>query len=220
MESEQKRKKHKITYIERVLNIWGIALILWSLYRYVFKTDLPIWFDELLAKPLFFLLPIYLFVKNYEKKPFWKSVGLRSKGFFVDALIGVAIGSVFFIIGLSSKAVRPHLSPNTLILAVIAFATALSEEILSTGFVLSRLYSESKQLFTSILYSAVLFFLIHVPILFTDPSLKGALLIRTMLVNIVLSIVVSCAYFLRRESLIVAITIHALYAFSLVMFMM
>src|SRR5690349_20410762 len=91
--------RSKSSYIEKVLNVWAIILIVWSVYRATFKTDLPIWFDEFLAKPLIFLIPIYSFIKKNEKTNFFTSVGLKKKGLWKEILIGLLLGAVFFAAG-------------------------------------------------------------------------------------------------------------------------
>ena len=71
--------RSKLTYTERVLNIWAISMILWSFYRAAFQADLGIWFDEIVAKPSIFLVPMYVFITKFEGKQFIKSVGLKVK---------------------------------------------------------------------------------------------------------------------------------------------
>ena len=44
--------KKKVPELERILNVYGIVLILWSIYRWNFI--MPDWVDEFIAKPLVF----------------------------------------------------------------------------------------------------------------------------------------------------------------------
>ena len=53
--------------VQKAFNVWGIILILWSLYR-VYGPRLPETIDELIMKPLIFLSPVIL-VLGQEKKP-------------------------------------------------------------------------------------------------------------------------------------------------------
>jgi membrane protease YdiL (CAAX protease family) len=98
-----------------------------------------------------------------------------------------------------------------------ALATGISEEILSRGFVLKRLYEDSKNILTSSFFASILFFFLHVPILFTNIKLTGNLLLFFMVTDIILSLFNSFV-FLIRKSLFLPIFIHALYNITLLLF--
>ena len=63
-----------VSYTQKVLNVWAVILILWSIYRA--KLALPEWFDEFIAKPLIFILPVYLFIRKVEKGNFFSKIPL------------------------------------------------------------------------------------------------------------------------------------------------
>ncbi len=213
--AEKKTEKKKITYIERVLNVWAVVLIVWSLYRAYFGTNLPVWFDEFIAKPAIFITPVYLFLKHYEKRSFWSLFGADKPFNPADIAIGLAAGSIFFIVGAISGTLKYVTVPQVIPIVLIALVSSVVEELLSRGFILRRLYDNSKQFVTSIIYASVLFFLIHVPILFSDPNMHGSILIRAMIVNLILSVIVSTVYLMRRGNLTAPILIHALYVMSI-----
>src|SRR5690554_1183994 len=101
--------KKQVSPTQKMLNTWAIIVIIWSFYRSYFKTDLPIWFDEFIAKPAIFLLPIYYFVTKVEKAQFWSAVDFHKKNLGKDILLGLLIGlafiaSVFFVYLTSGKA--------------------------------------------------------------------------------------------------------------------
>ncbi len=214
------------TYIEKVLNVWAIVLILWSVYRITFKTDLPLWFDELIAKPLIFLLPLSVFIRKVEKARFLTAVGLKKKKIGVEILIGLVLGSIFFVAGALGIYLRQNgavfdlsnlfQGKNIVYFTIIALATSISEEIISRGFVLKRLYQQSKNIYTSSFFASVLFFFLHVPILFTS-QFTGFLLLEIMAADLVLSLAVSFL-FLKRGNLVSSIVVHALYVLSLYLF--
>lgn len=222
------RERTGSTYIEKVLNVWAIVLILWSVYRVIFKTDLPLWFDELISKPLFFLLPVYLFIKRTEKKNFFTAVGLKKKDVISrEVLIGVLLGLIFFVAGTVGLFIRQNgfifdlgnlfQGKNIIYFALIAVATAISEEILSRGFVLRRLYQQSRNVWISSFFASVLFFFLHVPVLFTSNKITGFLLLEVMAADLILSLAVSFLY-INRKSLVAPILVHALYSLSLYLF--
>ena len=59
--------KSKATPTQKALNLWAVVLIVWAIYRAKFK--LPEWFDEFVAKPIVFVLPVYYYIQKIEKKP-------------------------------------------------------------------------------------------------------------------------------------------------------
>ncbi len=58
----------KVSATQKILNVWAIVLILWSVYRANFGTNLPMWLDEFIMKPLIFLGPIVLYVQRSGKQ--------------------------------------------------------------------------------------------------------------------------------------------------------
>src|SRR5205823_1083129 len=92
----------KKTPIQNMLNVWAIIMIIWALYRWYFKTSLPVWFDEFVAKPFVFIMPIYLYITQAEKKSFFGGVSLNKPIKVQSILIGFVIGIVFFITGFMS----------------------------------------------------------------------------------------------------------------------
>ncbi len=216
-------EKKTASYIEKVLNLWAVILIIWSFYRAYFKTDLPLWFDELIAKPLIFVIPVYFFVKRVEKKNFVAAINLGAKK-KRDYILGIIIGALFVVAVFLGNKLRSYSGGlvlnksaqgmTPLVLFILSFATSLSEEILSRGFVLKRLYETSKKLYSSSFFASILFFFLHIPILFTSQSITGLLLLKVMFADLVLSFALSLL-FLERKSLIMPIIIHALYNFSL-----
>lgn len=215
-----------ISHTQKVLNLWAIVLIAWSIYRMKFGVSLPLLVDEFIAKPLIFVLPVYLFITNVEKADFFKGLDLKFSRLFTDIILGVGIGAVFFLTGMLGNIVKfktfwPTLQvifsqENTAVYIFAALATGITEEILSRGFVLKRLYAESKNMLTSSFLASVLFFFLHIPILFSSEKIIGIVLLRIMIMDLILSLAVSFIY-LERKSLILPILIHAFYTLSIQM---
>jgi len=205
-----------------MLNTWAIILIMWAVYRVYFKTNLPIWFDELFAKPIIFLIPVYHYISTYESKGFWEGIDLKKNTIKKNLLFGFVIGAIFFLVGFIVQYFKngnfTFISTISIVQIVyycfIAVASSFSEEILSRGFVLKRLYEDSKNVLSSVSFASFLFFFLHIPILFTNPNLHGQALLQVMATDILLSFAVSFLY-LQRKSVIIPILIHAFYNLSL-----
>lgn len=205
--------RSKLTYTERVLNIWAISMILWSFYRAAFQANLGIWFDEIVAKPVIFIIPAYIFITKFEGKHFLKSVGLKAKSLWQELAIGGIMGSIFFLAMLLLSDVHFFIDKKAIQWIMLALVTATTEVLLSQGFVLERLLKESKNFVTACIYASVLNFFLNVPLLFTTPGLTGDLLIRVLVIQLSLNLALSFLYAYRR-SVYAPIIIKAMYLLS------
>jgi len=203
-----------------MLNVWAIILIIWSFYRATFKSDLPLWFDEFIAKPLVFLLPIYWYITKSEKKSFLTGVGFRKNKVLIDILFGLGIGSVFIGVAILTRITKGmtfpqlHLTSESIIWFLSTLMAAVTEQTLSTGFIFKRLSDESKNIVRSLMISALLFFFLHVPVLFGVDKISSSTLVQMIILNTVMSLTTSVAFLLRKNT-VVPILVHALYLLSL-----
>lgn len=217
--------KEKISPTQKALNLWAVILIIWSIYRS--QVTMPEYFDEFIAKPLVFVLPVYLYIRKVEKKDFFAALDIKSTSAFRNVTIGLLIGLVFILSAFFANFIKfnrlvaanqtPFSIQTVFLTFAIALATGISEEILSRGFILKRLYEESKNIYTSSFFASILFFFLHVPILFTNAKITGNLLLAFMAIDMVLSLVNSFI-FLESKSLIIPILIHAFYNLTLSIF--
>ena len=212
--------KSGATPTQRMLNVWAIILIIWSFYRAIFKSDLPLWFNEFIAKPLVFLLPIYWYITKTEKKPFLRGVGFKKKKVMIDILFGLGIGSLFIAVAVLTRITKgmtfPSLdiSPEAIIWIFSTLMAAATEQILSTGFIFKRLSDESKNIFRPLMISTLLFFFLHVPALFGADKIVGSTLVQMMILNTIISLITSVVFLLRKNT-VASILVHALYLLSL-----
>lgn len=216
--------KENVSPTQKALNLWAIILIIWAIYRAKLP-PLPEVFDEFIAKPLVFILPVWYYITKVEKRGFFEGVDLRFKNWKSDLTLGLAIGGTFFLSALFANFVGGtglggfEMSVLGIITIIaLALATSISEEILSRGFVLKRLYEESKNIYMSSFISSILFFFLHVPMLFTNPRISGNMLLIFMLTDMVLSLTNSFI-FLSRRSLLLPILIHAFYNLAIIFFL-
>ena len=219
----------KITSTQKALNLWAVILIVWAIYRTYFKLPYfkppdfkpPEWFDEFLAKPLVFVLPVLVYIRTVEKKGILSSLFINKnfKNFIKEFFISFGIGLILlltalFSIYLRSKKINlfthfPSAGQFGLIF-LMALATGITEEILSRGFILKRLDEESKNAYSSTFFASILFFFLHVPILFANNRINGSMLLMFMVTDLLLSMV-NGLIMIQRKSLTVPILIHAFY---------
>jgi len=212
-------KDKQVTPTQKALNFWAVILIVWAVYRTYLK--LPEWFDEFIAKPLVFVLPILVYIRTVEKKEILSSLFINKnfKNFIKEFFISFGIGLVLLLTALLSVYLRfrkvglfghfPSFNQFGLIV-ITALATGITEEILSRGFILKRLYEESKNAYSSTFFASILFFFLHVPILFANNRINGSMLLMFMVTDLLLSMV-NGLIMIQRKSLTVPILIHAFY---------
>ena len=211
--------KSKTTPLQKALNLWAVILIAWSIYRTYLK--MPEWFDEFIAKPLVFVLPVIYYIKKIDKQNVLSSlyISLKPKKLFQDFLYAAGVGVIFLVTASLAYFIKSGKfisfnnnisSVNILLIIITALATGITEEILSRGFVLKKLYEESKNPIYSIFFSSILFFFLHVPILFSNAKISGNLLLIFLATDLLLSMI-NGLIFIQRKSLIVPIFLHAFY---------
>lgn len=213
------KDKKSISSTQRALNLWAVILIAWSIYRTYFK--LPEWFDEFIAKPLVFVLPVLIYIRSVEKKGIFSGLLINKdfKIFMKEFFISVGVGLVLLLTAFISIYLRftkisfiGHFPTFNMfgIIFLTALATGITEEILSRGFVLKRLYEESKNAYSSSFFASILFFFLHVPILFANNRISGNMLLMFMTTDLLLSMV-NGLIMIQRKSLTVPILIHTFY---------
>ena len=155
----------------RPIFLFLIILIGWGLYRFFFK--LPEWADELLAKPLIWLVPTILMVKIIEKQTL-ASLGLVKTNFWQNCLLGALLGlllSTEVIITRTLQYGGVVVNPDNLsffsvlLLLGLSFATAFVEETAFRGYIMNRLWKISNNELLANLTSTTLFVLVHVPLI-------------------------------------------------------
>ncbi len=214
-----KVNQQKITSTQKALNLWAVILIIWAFYRAYFM--MPEWFDEFIAKPLVFVFPVFYYIKNVDKKNFFEDIYLNFKqkviirDLFISFLIsGVFLLTVFFAFYFrEQKFILIDNFPGInkfIIIFLTALVTGITEEILSRGFVLKRLYEESRNIYSSTFFASILFFFLHVPVLFTNSKINGQMLLIFLITDLFLSMI-NGIIFLWKKSIIAPILIHAFY---------
>src|SRR3989344_613359 len=214
------KMKKQISSTQKALNVWALILIVWSFYRIQFA--FPDWFDEFIAKPILFIGPVVWYILKVEKKPFFSSIWLDKRKILKDVYYAIIVGLLFFIVSLISTFIKtrtlPFFIPADLTLFIsfipIMLVTAIFVDIVSRGLVLRTLYMESKNTLSSTFIASILFFILHIPILFTNLKLSGHILILFMITNLILSFANSLIY-IGRRSIVLPILIHALFNLTL-----
>ncbi len=221
-------KENTTSPLSRTLNVWALVLIVWSFYRaYIKLPSEMLWVDEFIAKPLIFVGPVYYYVTHFEKKPFFEAIDLTGQKLRREIMIGIVVGIPIFAASLFSFYFRHNGLTGVLSASqpagvvawyfMIAVVTAFSQEVLSRGFVLKRLYREWNNIYSATIVASILFFLLHIPALFANNAFEGNTLLLLLGTTLSLSFINSFVY-LSERSLVPCILIHAFYSTSIFVF--
>ena len=140
--------------------------------------------------------------------------------------MGRRIGCCFFTVGYmgiilkqgtASVQILKLFQPQTFIIFAIAFATSVSEEILSRVCPETTLRGIKNSYKVDSYFQSFIFLSSHSHS-FTSQHMTGDVILQVMMTDIALSVVVSVLY-LQRRSLLLPIIIHAFYTFSLTFFL-
>ncbi len=224
MAKQLKKSESSSGSLEPIYQTWAWVLLLWSLYRYFLR--LPEWFDEFVAKPIVFIGPVLWYLKNKEQRTI-ESIGVTGKNVFNSIYIGLGFGMVFAMEGIAAHAIKYgklDVSPIAafkeygFFLILISLATAISEEVLSRGFVFGRIYEKTKNLPYSAFMGSILFILLHVPILVTSNHLTGMTLVLFFVTDFVLAFANSMLY-ATTGSLVAPILVHIFWNMTVALYL-
>lgn len=214
-----------MTIVESTYRVWGWIVLAWALYRYFFH--LPEWTDEFIFKPMVFVLPVVWYVRNREKGSL-ASIGLTAKNFFPSIYIGLGFGFVFALEGLVANAIKYgklDIMPIAAfeqygmgMLLLLSAATAFSEELLSRGFVFSRLMEGKKGLMYSAFLSTLMFVVLHIPILAFGLKLQGTALLLFFVTDFVLGFANALLLY-NTGSLVAPILIHIFWNMTVALYL-
>ena len=156
---------------KRVFALFSFIFVIWAIFRY-FPEIFPDWVEELILKPLIWLLPTLWVVRKIERQSF-SSLGFTKKNLFPSIYWGIGLGIVFALEGLLTNIFKyrglnliplNYNLPTFLGLLGLSLATAFSEETVFRGYIFNRLQQIWKKEWLANIVSSALFVIIHLPI--------------------------------------------------------
>lgn len=210
--------------LKHVFVLFSFIFVIWAFYRY-FPEILPTWVEELILKPVVWIIPTFWLVKKIEKKPL-SSLGFTQKNLFPSVYWGIGLGLVFAFEGLLTNILKYGGLKTTPVVGTplaffgtlfLSFATAFSEEVVFRGYIFNRLREIWKNEWLASLASAILFMIIHLPVgvfvLGYTPSVMLAFLFLVLVYGIGAAFV-----FARTGNLVSSILLHVLWSWPIILF--
>jgi membrane protease YdiL (CAAX protease family) len=210
--------------LKHVFALFSFIFVVWSFYRYL-PEILPLWVEELILKPLIWLVPMFWLVRRIERQPL-SSLGLTKKRLFPSIYWGIGLGLVFALEGLLTNIVKykglnlislGYSSATFLGLLAISFVTAFTEETVFRGYLFHRLWQIWQKEWLANIVSSFLFVLIHLPIgvfvLGYNPMVMLAYLFFVFIFAFG-----SAFVFGRTQNLLASILLHVFWSWPIVLF--
>ncbi len=213
--------KTNIKYLKHALVYYSYLLVIWGFYRLLFQAPAPL--EELVVKPIIWLVPLYVLVKR--EKASLASIGVVFNNLFKVVYFVLSLGFVFSLFALLVNYLKygglnfaANIGEVTFLGAMgLSFITAVSEEITFRGYLLNRLMSAVKNEWTANIVISIGWTLIHLPVAVLDWRLGMASLVVYAIVVFLFSIGTTFV-FLRTKNIIAPILLHVLWQWPIILF--
>jgi membrane protease YdiL (CAAX protease family) len=211
----------KTTVIKNVTIYSTYLVLVWAFYRFLFQ--LPDNVEELVVKPILWLLPVF-WLTNKEGFRL-SSLGITFKNFFSSIYLSIGLGTIFVAEGLLANFLKygyfnfgANIGSMSLMASLgLSFATAISEETAFRGYIFGRLLLTLKSETMANGVQSLLWTAIHIPIAFfvwgyTLPQ-GIAYLFVTMLFGFG-----SAFIFARTKNVAGSVLLHVLWEWPIILF--
>ena len=211
----------KTSIIKDITIYAAYLIVIWAFYRFLFK--FPDQVEELVIKPVLWILPLFYFL--HKERAGLASIGITLKKLFPSIYLSLGLGSVFVIEGLLSNYLKyGHLNFGANIGSLplmsslgLSFATAFSEETAFRGYIYSRLTTVLKGEWTANIIQTILWTAIHVPIAFFiwEYTLTQGIVYLSITAIFGLG---SAFIFSRTKNIFGSILLHVLWEWPIILF--
>lgn len=211
------------TSIVKNVTIYSTYLIIiWAFYRFLFQ--FPDQVEELIIKPILWLIPVCYLVFRKEHLGL-ASLGFTFKNLFPAIYFSIGLGAIFAVeavlanylkYGSLNFAANIGSLPLTSSLG-LSFATAFSEETAFRGYIFNRLWVVMKSQWPANLISTALWTAIHIPIAFFVWGLSLSAGLTYLGLTAIFGIG-SAFIFARTKNIWGSIFLHVLWEWPIILF--
>lgn len=196
-------------------------LIVWGFYRLFFK--LPEEIEELIVKPIVWLLPVIYLVRKEGGN--LASVGITTKKLFPAIYFTLALGAVFAIEAIIINFVKhggfefvANIGEKALLASLgITFVTAFSEEVSFRGYLFNRVWNALDNEWLANIVTSIVWALVHIPVVIFVWKLS----LTSSLIYLFLTAlfgVGSAFVFARTRNIFSSILLHILWQWPIILF--
>ena len=201
--------------------IASYLVIVWGFYRFLFK--LPEEVEDLLIKPLMWLVPVFLLTRS--EKLGLSSLGVTLKNLFPSVYLSLALGVFFALTGVLVNYVKyqsvnfgANIGETTFFTALfLSFATGVTEEITFRGYIFNRVWYALGNEWKANYLVSIVWVLVHVPIAIFWWKLSFAGTVGILMLITIFGIG-SSYIFARTKNVASSILLHMLWEWPIILF--
>lgn len=210
--------------LKHVFALFSFIFVFWAFYRYL-PEIFPTWAEELIFKPIVWLLPTFWVVGKIEKKGL-SSLGFTTKNLYSSAQWGLGLGFVFALEGFFANILKYgglnvisfSYTPSSFLWAVfLSFITAITEELVFRGYLFNRLWKIWGNEILANLVSSFLFVLIHLPIGIFVLSYSPLAMVAYLFFVFIYGLGSAFA-FARSGNIVSSVLLHVLWSWPIILF--
>jgi membrane protease YdiL (CAAX protease family) len=211
----------KETAVKHATLLLAYLLVVWGFYRFLFK--LPEEIEELVTKPILWLVPVIYLVR--KEKGNLASIGITFENLFPAIYFALGLGVVFAIEGALINFIRygganfsANIGENLFITALgLSLVTAITEEITFRGYLFARIWRVMGSEWRANFLTSFFWALVHIPvaIFWWDLPLPSTL---TFLMLTAFFGVGSAFVFARTKNIFSSILLHVLWSWPIILF--
>ena len=206
--------KHATIYVTYLI-------IVWCFYRFLFK--LPDDIEELIVKPVLWLVPILLLLK--KEKLGLTSLGITLRNLFPAIYLSLGLGALFVMEALIINFLKyggfnfgANIGSASFTATLgLSFATAVSEETAFRGYLFSRVAAALKNSWLANILTGIAWTAIHIPVAFFVWKMSLPAGIIYLFITAVFGLG-SAFLFARTGNLASSILLHVLWEWPIILF--
>jgi membrane protease YdiL (CAAX protease family) len=196
-------------------------LIVWGFYRFLFK--FPEEIEELLIKPVIWLLPVLYFVRKEQKG--LASLGITLNNLFPSIYLSLFLGILFAVEGVFVNFIKYKGVDFGANIGQIPFwgalgismATAISEEVAFRGFLFNRVWHAIGSEWRANILTSMVWAIVHVPVAVFWWELNLGATLGFLILTTIFAIG-SAFVFARTRNVFSSILLHVLWEWPIILF--
>lgn len=217
----QNDTSRNLLYVKHVTILAMYILVVWGFYRFLFK--LPDEIEEVVIKPLVWLIPLY-FLLGRERLGI-SSLGINLQNLFRSLYLSLGLGMAFAIEGLLVNMVKysgldfsANIGTQNIWLALgVSLATAISEELVFRGYIFNRLWVALKKEWVANVITSIIWGIIHIPVAVFAWKLDLSGTVGYLLLTTIFG-VGSAFVFARTKNVASSIFLHVFWEWPIILF--
>ncbi|OGY17798.1 MAG: hypothetical protein A2900_00200 [Candidatus Chisholmbacteria bacterium RIFCSPLOWO2_01_FULL_50_28] len=219
------RPESRIEVLRRTISVYAVIFVLWGLYRLLFR--FPTIIEELIFKPLVFLPPVLSVLVGEGKRgrALFEAFGFRRERLSLSIYFGLTLGVVYllavrlagYVPSGERLGILPFTSVSWLSLLGVSLMTAVWEQMVFSGFFLSRFYHSFGNEWESVGLTAFLYTLLHFPILWFESHASASFIVIQLILFFFVGMG-NAILMLRTRNLVAPILSHTFWSVAVGLF--